>query len=62
VCVYVLVAIMRKELNIERSMADLLQILSVTLLEKELLSPRFFQETGHDAIAQSSNQLSLFDI
>ena len=61
-CVYVLVAIMRKELNIERSMADLLQILSVTLLEKELLSPRFFQETGHDAIAQSSNQLSLFDI
>jgi len=62
VCVYVLVAIVRKELNIERSMADLLQILSVTLLEKELLSPRFFQETGHDVLAQNSNQLSLFEI
>jgi len=62
VCVYVLVAIVHKELNIERSMADLLPILSLTLLEKELLSPRFFQETDHDTIAQNSNQLSLFEI
>jgi hypothetical protein len=62
VCVYVLVAILRKELNIERSMGDLLQILSVTLFEKDLLSSRFFEETGHDVMTQDSNQLSLFEI
>lgn len=61
VCVYVLVAIMRKELNSERSLADLLQILSVTLLEKEPLSREFFEESHHDLSAQDANQLSLFE-
>jgi hypothetical protein len=61
VCVYLLAAIMRKELNIARSLADLLQILSVTLLEKELLSREFFDESHHDLNAQDANQLSLFE-
>jgi Domain of unknown function (DUF4372)/Transposase DDE domain len=61
VCVYLLVAIMRKELRIERNMADLLQILSLTLFEKEALSPRFFEETGHGLTTDNANQLSLFD-
>ena len=34
VCVYVLVAIIRKEMRIERSMSEILQILSVCLFEK----------------------------
>jgi hypothetical protein len=61
VCVYLLVAIVRKELNIERSMADLLQILSVTLMQKEPLYPRFFQDAEHLTEAQNRNQLLLFD-
>jgi hypothetical protein len=34
ICVYVLVAIIRKELNLERSLHEILQILSVSLFEK----------------------------
>src|SRR4051812_4104028 len=34
VCVYVLVAILRKELKVDRSLHEILQILSVTLFEK----------------------------
>jgi hypothetical protein len=60
-CVYVLVAIVRKELNLNRSLADLLQILSVTLLEKQPLSRAFFEENRHDASDPNPNQLSLFE-
>jgi hypothetical protein len=62
VCVYVLVAIVRKELDIMRSMADVLQILSLTLLEKEPLSRGFFQETHHNSNTQNANQLLLFEL
>ena len=34
ICIYVLVAIVRKELKVERSMGEILQILSVSLFEK----------------------------
>jgi Domain of unknown function (DUF4372)/Transposase DDE domain len=61
VCVYVLVAIVRKELKLERSMGEILQILSISLFEKtpipEALSlpkPGFGGTTSH-------NQLPLFD-
>jgi len=59
--VYVLVAIVRKELKLERSMGEILQILSISLFEKtpipEALSlpkPGFGETTSH-------NQLPLFD-
>jgi hypothetical protein len=62
ICIYVLVAIVRKELKVERSMGEILQILSVSLFEKtpifEALSlekPGFDDATGH-------NQLPLFDL
>jgi IS4 transposase len=62
ISVYVLVAIVRKELKVERSLGEILQILSVTLFEKtpifEALSiekPGFDDTTGH-------NQLPLFDL
>jgi hypothetical protein len=62
ICVYVLVAIVRKELKLERSLGEILQILSVSLFEKtpvfEALSfekPGFDETTGH-------NQLPLFDL
>ena len=61
VCVYVMVAIVRKELGIERSMNDLLQILSVTLMEKEPLSPRFFADVRQLPETENRSQLRLFD-
>jgi len=62
VIVYLLVAIVRKEMRIERSMGDLLQILSVTILEKEPLSPGFFSENDHLPKAPNDNQLTLFNL
>jgi len=62
VCVYVLVAIVKKELGIERSLYEILQILSVTLFEKTpifeaLTSPNY---TDHEPLRP--NQLTLFDL
>ncbi len=34
ICIYVLVAIIRKELNVKHSLHEILQILSVSLFEK----------------------------
>ena len=61
ISVYVLVAIVRKRLGIERDLYTLLQILSVTLLEKtELISIlSAVARTGPEA--HSANQLQLFD-
>ena len=60
VSVYVLVAIVKKRLNLEASLYTLLQILSVTLFEKMPLQQAF---PGGDCIMLNgvpSNQLNLF--
>ena len=61
ISVYVLVAIVKKRLNLDRSLHSILQILSVSLLEKspllQALSPPRCDETDH----QSCNQLILFN-
>jgi hypothetical protein len=62
VIVYLLVAIIRKELKISRSMSDLLQILSLTLLQKEPLSAEFFEDTDHERNIENRNQLNLFEL
>jgi len=61
VCVYVLVAIVKKELAIERSMAEILQILSISLFDKTPLLQAFSNDGGETEMGKSSNQLSLFD-
>ena len=61
VCVYVLVAIVRKELRIERSMGEILQILSISLLEKMPLLQAFSLECAETVMPSRCNQLSLFD-
>ena len=62
ISVYVLVAILKKELKLERSLYEILQILSVALFEKtpvfEALSSKDYQTEN----TPSSNQLSLFDL
>jgi len=61
VCVYVLVAIVKKELAIERSMAEILQILSISLFDKTPLLQAFSNDGGETGMDRNSNQLSLFD-
>jgi len=61
ISVYVLVAIVKKELNIDRKLIEILQILSITLFEHvdmyQVLTETSLQNTKLD----SHNQLSLFD-
>jgi hypothetical protein len=60
VSVYVLVAIVKKRLNLEASLYTLLQILSVTLFEKIPLYQALAQEESKCSTSQITNQLNLF--
>jgi transposase len=62
ISVYVLVAIIKKELKLERSLHEILQIISILLFEKTTLKQAL---TGYDydfKEQQNCNQLSLFDL
>jgi transposase len=62
ISVYVLVAIIKKELKLERSLHEILQIVSILLFEKTPLKQAL---TGDHYIVkeqQNHNQLSLFDL
>ena len=61
VSVYVLIAIIRKELNLNASMHTLLQILSVTLFEKMPLQQALRENAMADLDPELFNQLNLFD-
>lgn len=61
VSVYVLVAIVKKRLNLDASLYILLQILSVTLFEKETLQQAFTTAASNENHADSASQLLLFD-
>ena len=62
VSIYVLIAIVRKRLELEISLYQILQILSVTIFEKtpilQALQPSDSQESSTDSV----NQLILFDL
>ena len=61
VCVYLLVAIIKKRLNVEYNPHTILQVLSLTLFEKvpllQILADSNILTETHD----TSNQLILFD-
>jgi len=62
ISIYVLIAIIKKQLKIERSLYTILQILSVTVFEK---TPILQALAGHDLQMETSdscNQLLLFDL
>ena len=61
VSVYVLVAIIKKRLNLDASLYTLLQILSVTHFEKMPLQQAFTTNTFEENQTKSSSQLILFD-
>lgn len=62
VSVYVLVAIVRKRLGLELSLYQILQILSVTLFEKTPILQVLQPIDSQDPLADSGNQLNLFDL
>jgi hypothetical protein len=62
ISIYVLVAIVKKELRIERSLHDILQVLSITLFEKTPLIEALLNRKPPNSETSSSNQLNLFDL
>jgi hypothetical protein len=61
VSVYVLVAIIKKRLNLNASLYTLLQVFSVTLFEKIPLNTDFLESSNIPEDDMSDNQLNLFD-
>jgi Domain of unknown function (DUF4372)/Transposase DDE domain len=61
ISVYVLVAIIKKELKLDRSLNEILQILSITLFEKTPIFQALVQPITQDEHGRRHNQLSLFD-
>ena len=61
VSVYVLIAIIKKRLALEPSLYTILQILSVTMFEKTLLSQALTENDVFETIDGNDNQLKLFN-
>jgi mRNA degradation ribonuclease J1/J2 len=61
ISVYVLVAIIKKKLRIERTLNEILQVLSITLFENDELLPLLTNFHLQDQQEVSYNQLSLFN-
>lgn len=62
ISVYVLVAIVKKELRVERSMYEILQVMSLTLFEKTPLFEALNTQNQPNSAPDSPNQLKLFDL
>jgi IS4 transposase len=61
ICVYVLVAIIKKQLKIEMSLYTILQILSLTSFEKISLLQLLTENEYRNQITAGHMQLNLFD-
>lgn len=61
ISIYVLVAIIKKRLNIQHSLYTILQVLSVTAFEKIALSELLIDAEQLDQIASKEVQLTFFD-
>jgi len=62
VCVYLLVAIIKKELHLEQSLYTILQVFSVTLFEKTPILQVFSETQSQTETRSSHSQLTLFDL
>jgi transposase len=60
--VYVLVAIVKKQLGLDQSLYQILQILSVTIFEKTPISQGFFNVTDETENMNLAKQLNLFEL
>jgi len=62
ISVYVLVAILKKELRLDRSMTEILQILSINIFEKNLVSTVLTASHEQNEKGHTHNQLYLFNL
>jgi IS4 transposase len=62
VCAYVLVALVKKRLNLDASLYTILQVLSLTLFEKTPILQAFSSELCQIVEVQNHNQLELFEL
>jgi hypothetical protein len=62
IIVYVLVAIIKKRLNLEYSLYTILQILSITVFEKMFITQLLTDFCITNQLVDSSNQLLLFEL
>ena len=62
IATYVLVAIIKRELKIDRSLSEILQILSLSLFEKTELFTALSPEKTTNPETPIRNQLTLFDL
>lgn len=60
-CTYLIVSILKKKLEIELSIYEILQILSVSLFDKTPLVELFSLGSVHKDVKGSGNMASLFD-
>ena len=61
-CVYVLVAIIRKELGFDLSLSQMLQVLSINVFEQVPLAQLLAKTPCQDEAFALSNQLMLWDL
>ncbi len=61
ISVYVLVAIMKKRLALDQSLYTILQVLSITLFEKTLISWALTESNYDNKFTSGHIQLNLFD-
>ena len=61
ICIYVLIAIVKKDLKLDQSLGEILQILSVTLFEKIDLIQLFSNSSSPSGTVDTGKQLILFN-
>lgn len=61
ICMYLLVAILKKRLKLEHSLYTLLQIFSLTLFEKVTINELFTNSIYKQTSSDNTNQLSIWD-
>jgi hypothetical protein len=61
VCVYVLIAIVKKRLSVKASLYEMLQILSLTLFDKTDILQLFSDIPVQTSLSDTDNQLNLFN-
>jgi hypothetical protein len=62
ICNYLLVAIVKKELKIEKSLYEILQIISVSMVDKIQLNQLLSDNSQEKSVNVNSKQLILFDL
>ena len=59
-CSYLIVAILKKRLNLKQNLYEILQILSISLFDKSALTELFSDDSLHNQTDEAGNTLSLF--